>query len=155
MELNQREKTFVGIPNEFYDEDRVTKLTENNIKQFAYSAKVLLVKNIEEFFAESGEAYTLLRDGNFNVHGCKTYTCMDLDIYNSHKDMVEYLDKLQVISILDIYGAKSKPKMEGFLRKWFEAGKSVILLYPLDLKRLEGFSDWFVELLRRKSEWLK
>lgn len=153
MELNQIERTFIGIPAEFYDSCANTILTKDNIKPFAYSAKVLVTKTTQSFFSEVGQAFALLRDCKAALNGCKTYTCLDLDIFDNHREALEYLEKLQVLAILDIDNTRNKTRLEGFLRKWFEASKSLIILYPNDLSKLEGYSQWFIDLLRKKSEW--
>jgi hypothetical protein len=94
-----------------------------------------------------------MRDFKYNVNSCKTYTCLDLDIFDNHKSALEGLDKLQIIALLDIESARNKLKIEGFFRKWFESGRSVILLCTQDLTKLDGYSVWFVDLLKKKSEW--
>lgn len=152
MELNQIERAWIGIPLEFYDPKLKTKLTKDNIKEFAYSAKVLTVRTTEDFFAEAGQAFHLLKEVKC-LNACKTYTCIDLDLHDSHRDMLEHFDKLQVLALIDIQNAKNKLRLEGFLRKWFEGGKSIIILCQYDIRKLEGYSTWFLDLLKKKSEW--
>lgn len=155
MELNERERRFVGIPAEFYDPNRKTVLTEKNIRLFVDSAKVLVVRNTEDFFAEAAKAFYLIQSVTNNINGCKTYTSLDLDLIGSHKELLEYLKEksIAIIALLDIETAKNKPKIEALIRKWFEGGQSIIILCTGDLKKLEGYSEWFIDLLRKKSEW--
>jgi hypothetical protein len=148
MDLTKKEISFVGIPKELYNPKFETKI---DITNFAYDGKVYTSRTTEDFFNFCGKCFEVLKNNDMNLNGCKTFTCQDFAIFDTHKDLFEATNKLQVIGILDIDQSTNKRFTEAFLRKWFEDNKSVVLLYTKNLKTITGFSPWFLEMLSLKE----
>lgn len=151
MDLSKKEISYVGIPKEFYDPKFKSKFSDEDLEKFSYDQKIYKAKTTTEFFNLCGKCFNVLKSKDLSVTGCKTFTCQDFSLFSNHKDLFEALSKVQVLGLLDIDQAVNKRFVESFLRKWFEAKKSVIVLYTKNFKSLTGYSDWFIEMLSLKE----
>lgn len=148
MDLTKKELTYIGVPKEYYDEKFESPI---KLDSFIYKEKVYKAKTPQVFYNLCAASFKYLSQNNFNLNGCKTYACHDFTIYSDLRAMHESLSKFQVLGILDIDQATNKRLIESFVRKWFEDGKDLILLYDKNFKTMTGYSPWFLEMLSIKE----
>ncbi len=148
--LSNQELVYIGIPKEFYSEGYVGRVDEPS-KKVLYDSKVIITNTLHEFFGECGNVFELLKQ--HSSYPCKTFTCEDIsDKGNNILTIFEELKKFQVLGILDL-ASPSKPRLiEGLLRKWFEAGKSLIIYKDFEYSELfANYSKWFISILQSKE----